>query len=101
MARRVTPTTFWKWLCEANGKAATIDKAGDKVLNSLENLKKEDGAKVWRQLAEIPELAILTKNALFKKEISIFHHAIKHGNEIYGEEQRFYAIAGLKTPPLR
>ena len=69
-------------MCEANGKAATIDKAGDKVLNSLENFKKEDGAKVWTQLAETPELAILTKNALFKKEISIVHHATKHDNKI-------------------
>ena len=88
-------TTFRQWLVEANGKAEIIDQAGDNILNMLRDFLPADGVDAWLEIEELSELAILTRNAIFSDEIAIIHHAMNHGNPVYGEARRQYAITGL------
>ena len=100
MSPRVYITTFRQWLVEANGKATIIDAAGDPILEMLQKFDPDKCADVWAELGEIPELAILAKNAVFNDEIAIVHYARSFGNEIYGDKRRQYAIVGLEDTPL-
>ena len=57
-------------------------------------------ADVWAELGDMPELAILSKDAVFGDELVILHHLKSCGNAIYGGRRRQYAIAGLEDSPL-
>ena len=100
MSRRVNITTFRQWLINANGNASSIDAEGAAILEMLQKFDPASCADVWAELGDMPELAILSKDAVFGDELVILHHAKSCGNAIYGGRRRQYAIAGLEDSPL-
>ena len=100
MSPRVNITTFRQWLVNANGNATSIDAAGPPILEMLQKFDPANCADVWSELGDMPELAILSKDAVFEDELAILHHAKSFGNVIYGGRRRQYAIAGLEDSPL-
>ena len=96
MSGQVRPTTFRKWFTPRSSKRDKIDDSGPKIVNILQATDHSEGDQAWDILADLPEIAFITKNPVFSKEFTIIHHAKAIGQQIFGEERKHFAISGFE-----
>ena len=64
-------------------------------MKTADGFKIPEGAQAWVKIERMPELAILTKGAIYSHKIAVLHHARNSDNVIYSETQYQFIITGL------
>ena len=96
MPGQLRPTTFRKWFTPRGAKRDKIDDSGSKIVDILHATDHSEGDQAWDILADLPEIAFITKNPVFSKEFTILHHAKAIGQQLFGEERKHFAISGFE-----